>query len=176
MRSFWFWKRSPEPLLGSFLDVQRYLQNPNSRVVSGIFASFSRALEPWAVQNNQKSKKVVECKELQGKLEKHRCKLKSTETSPGPRWIVARGCLCLGTEIANSPCSWCAGNMSPLACRRGTVVTCSRAIYPTVAPLQVRRRPSPRGFDCGGLARSFRGSGLRAALCADGRGTPVTCV
>jgi hypothetical protein len=26
---------------------------------------------------------------------------------------VARGCLCLGTEIANSPCSWCAGNMSP---------------------------------------------------------------
>ena len=30
----------------------------------------------------------------------------------------------------------------PLACRRGTVVTCSRAIYPTVAPLQVRRRPS----------------------------------
>jgi hypothetical protein len=26
----------------------------------------------------------------------------------------------------------------PLACRRGTVVTCSRAIYPTVAPLQVR--------------------------------------
>ena len=76
---------------------------------------------------------------------------------------VARGCLCLGTEIANSPCSWCAGNMSPLACRRGTVVTCSRAIYPTVAPLQVRRRPSPRGFDCGGLARSFRGSGLRCA-------------
>ena len=61
MRSFWFWKRSPEPLLGSFLDVQRYLQNPNSRVVSGIFASFSRALEPWAVQNIQKGKKVVEC-------------------------------------------------------------------------------------------------------------------
>ena len=60
LRSFWFWKRSPEPLLGSFLDVQRYLQNPNSRVVSGIFARFSRALEPWAVQNNQKSKKVVE--------------------------------------------------------------------------------------------------------------------
>ena len=26
----------------------------------------------------------------------------------------------------------------PLACRRGTVVTCSRAIYSTVAPLQVR--------------------------------------
>ena len=81
MRSFWFWKRSPEPLLGSFLDVQRYLQNPNSRVVSGIFARFSRALEPWAVQNNQKSKKVVECKELQGKLEKHRCK----PAGPGQR-------------------------------------------------------------------------------------------
>ncbi len=60
--SFWFWKRSPEPSLGSFLDVQRYLQNPNSRVVSGIFASFSRALEPWAVQNIQKGKKVVEAK------------------------------------------------------------------------------------------------------------------
>ncbi len=71
MRSFWFWKRSPEPLLGSFLDVQRYPQNPNSQVVSGIFASFSRALEPWAVQNIQKGKKVVECKSL----EKHRCKL-----------------------------------------------------------------------------------------------------
>ncbi len=37
------------------LDVQRYLQNPNSRVVSGIFASFSRAL-PWAVQNIQKGR------------------------------------------------------------------------------------------------------------------------
>ena len=56
LRSFWFWKRSPEPLLGSFLDVQRYLQNPNSRVVSGIFASFSRALEPWAVQKIQKGR------------------------------------------------------------------------------------------------------------------------
>ena len=55
-------ERSPEPLLGSFLDVQRYLQNPNYQVVSGIFASFSRALEPWAVQNIQKGKKVVECK------------------------------------------------------------------------------------------------------------------
>ena len=32
------------------------------RVVSGIFASFSRALEPWAVQNIQKGKKVVEAK------------------------------------------------------------------------------------------------------------------
>ncbi len=29
-----------------------------------------------------KGKKVVECKELQGKLEKHRCKPKSTETIP----------------------------------------------------------------------------------------------
>ena len=48
--------RAPEPLLGSFLDVQRYLQNPNSRVVSGIFAIFSRALEPWAVQNIQKGR------------------------------------------------------------------------------------------------------------------------
>ena len=75
LRSFWFWKRSPEPLLGSFLDVQRYLQNPNSRVVSGIFASFSRALEPWAVQNIQKGKKVVECKSCS----------KSTETIPCPR-------------------------------------------------------------------------------------------
>jgi hypothetical protein len=27
--------------------------------------------------------------------------------------FVARGCLYLGTGIANSPCSWCAGNMSP---------------------------------------------------------------
>jgi len=27
--------------------------------VSGIFASFSRALKPWAVQNIQKGKKVV---------------------------------------------------------------------------------------------------------------------
>jgi len=43
--------------------------------------------------------------------------------------------------------------------RRGTVVTCSRAIYPTVAPLQLRRRPSPHGCDCGGRARSF-GSAL----------------
>ena len=51
LRSFWFWKRSPEPLLGSFLDVQRYLQNPNSRVVSGIFATFCRASELLAVQN-----------------------------------------------------------------------------------------------------------------------------
>ena len=73
LRSFWFWKRSPEPLLGSFLDVQRYLQNPNSRVVSGIFASFSRALEPWAVQNIQKGKKVVEC---------NRANLKNTVFSP----------------------------------------------------------------------------------------------
>jgi hypothetical protein len=93
LRSFWFWKRSPEPLLGSFLDVQRYLQNPNSRVVSGIFARFSRALEPWAVQNNQKSKKVVECKELQGKLEKHRCKLKST-TIPLPPGGLSRAGAC----------------------------------------------------------------------------------
>ena len=42
-------ERSPEPLLGSFLDVQRYLQNPNSQVVSGILATFSRALELLAV-------------------------------------------------------------------------------------------------------------------------------
>ncbi len=42
-------KRSPEPLLGSFLDVQRYLQNPNSRVVSGIFASFSRAFGQYKI-------------------------------------------------------------------------------------------------------------------------------
>jgi len=177
LRSFWFWKRSPEPLLGSFLDVQRYLQNPNSRVVSGIFASFSRALEPWAVQNIQKGKKVVECKSCRANRNVQKdVEQQKYGNHPLPAVIVARGCLCLGTEIANSPCSWCAGNMSPLACRRGTVVTCSRAIYPTVAPLQVRRRPSPRGFDCSGLARSFRGSGLRAALCADGRGTPVTCV
>jgi hypothetical protein len=33
--------------------------------------------------------------------------------APLPAVIVARGCLYLGTEIANSPCSWCAGNMSP---------------------------------------------------------------
>ena len=66
--------------------------------------------------------------ELQQKYENH----------PLPAVIVSRGCLCLGAEIENSLCSWCAGNMSPLACRRETVVTCSRAIYPTVAPLQVR--------------------------------------
>jgi hypothetical protein len=30
-----------------------------------------------------------------------------------PTVIVARWCLCLSTEIANLPCSWCAGNMSP---------------------------------------------------------------
>ena len=84
--------------------------------------------------------------------------------------IVARGCLYLGTEIADSPCSWCAGNMSTPGDRRHLLP----GHLPTVAPLQVRRRPSrPRGFDCSGLARSFRGSGLRAALCADGRGTPV---
>ena len=32
--------------------------------------------------------------------------------------IVARGCLYLGTEIADSPCSWCAGNMSTPVDRR----------------------------------------------------------
>jgi hypothetical protein len=30
-----------------------------------------------------------------------------------PAVIVARGCLYYGTGIANSPCSWCAGHMSP---------------------------------------------------------------
>ena len=40
------WKRSQEPLLGSFFNVQRNLQNPNSfGVVPGIFATFCRALE-----------------------------------------------------------------------------------------------------------------------------------
>ena len=59
MRSFWFWKRSPEPLLGSFLDVQWNLQNPNSRVVSGIFATFCRTLKLLAVQNILMCKKTL---------------------------------------------------------------------------------------------------------------------
>ena len=113
MRSFWFWKRSPEPLLGSFLDVQRYLQNPNSRVVSGIYASFSRVLEPWAVQNIQKGKKVVECKSCRANRNVQKdVEQQKYGNHPLPAVIVARGCLCLGTEIANSPCSWFAGNMS----------------------------------------------------------------
>jgi hypothetical protein len=32
---------------------------------------------------------------------------------PLPAVIVARGCLCLGTEITNSPFNWYSGNMSP---------------------------------------------------------------
>jgi hypothetical protein len=62
LRSFWFWKRSQEPLLGSFLNVKRYLQNPNSRAISGIFATFCRASELLAVQNIWMCKKIVECK------------------------------------------------------------------------------------------------------------------
>ena len=79
-----------------------------------------------------------------------------------------RGCTrrCLRAGVCTSvlgsltrPAAGAQATCPPLACRRGTVVTCSRAMYPTVAPLQVRRRPSPRGFDCSGLARSFRGRG-----------------
>ena len=86
----------------------------------------SRALEPWAVQNIQKGKKVVECKSCRANSNVQKdVEQQKYGNHPLPAVIVARGCLCLGTEIANSPCSWCAGNMSPLACRRGTVVTCS---------------------------------------------------
>ena len=56
--------------------------------------------------------------------------------------------------------------MSPHACRRGTVVTCSRTIYPTAARLQVRA--------C--LVVLGTGMGWRAALCAHGRDMPVTRV
>ena len=63
--------------------------------------------------------------------------------------FVACGCMYLGTGIANSPCSWCAGNMSP----------------PRLPPVD-RRHLLPghllRGCRCG-----------RAALCAHGHGGQV---
>jgi hypothetical protein len=81
----------------------------------------------------------------------------------------------------------------PLACRRGTVVTCSRAIYSTVAPLQVRAcrvvRARARGTGAGvprcaraGVCTSVLGSLTRPAAGAQAisplacrRGTVVTC-
>ena len=72
----------------------------------------SRALEPWAVQNIQKGKKVVECNRANRNVQKD-VEQQKYGNHPLPAVIVARGCLCLGTEIANSPCSWCTGNMSP---------------------------------------------------------------
>ena len=46
----------------------------------------------------------------------------------------------------------------PLACRRGTVVTCSRPIYSTVAPLQVRA--------CRVVRTRARGAGASVPRCA----------
>ena len=160
---------------------------------------------------------------------------------PLPAVSVARRCLYVCTGMANSPCSWCAGNMSPPrlppvdrrpllprhllhactvagacvpccartgtgarcgraalcahgrampvtrlrvrllsradalgsltrpaagalatcappACRRGTVVTCSRAIYSTVAPLQV--------LACRVVRARARGAGAGVPRCA----------
>ncbi len=63
--------------------------------------------------------------------------------------LFACGCMYLGTGIANSPCSWCAGNMPP----------------PRLPPVD-RRHLLPghllRGCRCG-----------RAALCAHGHGGQV---
>jgi hypothetical protein len=55
----------------------------------------------------------------------------------------------------------------PLACRRGTVVTCSWTIYPTDARLQVRACLVVLGTGMGGRC------GV-AVLCAHGRAMPVT--
>ena len=77
--------------------------------------------------------------------------------------FVACGCMYLGTGIANSPCSWFAGNISPPACRRWTVVTFSRAIYSAVAGAGVPRcARTGTGDRCG-----------RTVLCAHGRAMPV---
>jgi hypothetical protein len=46
-------------------------------------------------------------------------------------------CTCVLGSLTR-PAAGAQATCPPLACRRGTVVTCSRAIYSTVAPLQVR--------------------------------------
>ena len=81
--------------------------------------------------------------------------------------FVACGCLYLGTGIANSPSSWCAGNMSlprlPPVDRRHLLP--GHLLHGcTVAGAGVPRRASTgTGGRCG-----------RAALCAHGRAMPVT--
>ena len=80
--------------------------------------------------------------------------------------FVACGCMYLGTGIANSPCSWCAGNISP----------------PRLPPVH-RRHLLPAHLLHG---RTVAGAGVprcahtgtggrceRAALCAHGRAMPV---
>jgi hypothetical protein len=69
---------------------------------------------------------------------------------PLPAVIISR-CLCLGTEIANSPCSWCAGNMSP----------------PRLAPGDRRHLLGPS------TPRSHRCRCGRASLCGHGHGGRV---
>jgi len=48
---FWFWKGSQEPLIGSFLDVKRYLSEPKSAIGSWHFCDSCRVSELLAVQN-----------------------------------------------------------------------------------------------------------------------------
>ena len=86
---------------------------------------------------------------------------------PLPAVIVARGCLYLGTEILTRPAAGVQATCPPLACRRGTVVTCSWTIYPTDARLQVRACLVVLGTGMGGRC------GV-AVLCAHGGAMPVT--
>jgi hypothetical protein len=79
-----------------------------------------------------------------------------------------RGCTCrclsragVWTSVLASltrPAAGAQATCPPLACHRGTVVTCSRAIYSTVAPLQVRA--------CRVVRARARGTGAGVPHCA----------
>jgi hypothetical protein len=75
------------------------------------------------------------------------------------RRCLSRAGVC--TSVLGSltrPAAGAQATCPPLACRRGTVVTCSRAIYSTVAPLQVRA--------CRVVRARARGTGAGVPRCA----------